>query len=164
MPVQPDEPRADDPVEMPRAPAKKKGPDLATVDKALERLQQQVQSDEVDPKLLKDLGWTPEQALGFAERYRERIRQVVQPKPGAPAKQAKKQVKPSQKQDRRVLQGQGVSRRVRDSVGKHRSVQDRVNKLHESRRSEPPPEYRRRWKYYTKGLSEPSEPSRKSDK
>ena len=105
----------------------------------LRRLEEELRQKKVDPELLKEMGWTEEDAKKFAERMR--------------AESAKVEDKSDPlNQGKRAGFGQGTD--LRKSTGRSAGKgSDQLQDLFSGRRTPPPPEVRKRYEAYMKSLS-----------
>ena len=118
-------------------------------DLALEHLRDQQDNRE----LLDRLGWTPEEARQFLQRWQE-MKQSAQ-QPDARGKQAQREM-----DDR--LQGLGL----RPQQGRTRSIEgdDRITGLREgAARSAPPAQYREHYRAFLRGLGQNPEANSESE-
>jgi hypothetical protein len=105
----------------------------------LRRLEEELRQKKVDPELLKEMGWTEEDAKKFAERMRAESAKEVDK--SDPLNQAK-----------RAGFGQGTD--LRKSTGRSAGKgADQLQDLFSGRRTPPPPEVRKRYEAYMKSLS-----------
>lgn len=110
----------------------------------LKRLEEELKNKKVDPELLKQMGWTEEDARKFAERMSNKLSPELPP--------AEKISDPLVGKAR---SGFGEGTNLRKTVGRASSGagQDDVQGLEQSRRTAPPPELRELYEAYTRSLS-----------
>ena len=116
----------------------------------LKRLKEELDRGDVDPELLKKLGWTEKDMQKFAERLE---RQLVQPKPDDPAAEARR------RQFEEVLRNVDLESSGREKSGNFNN-QKSTNNFSE-RRLPAPRSHRKAYEDYLKRLSEQSRRSRK---
>lgn len=150
-----DDANLDDAVERPGSGANPSDPNLKDADKAnlddklkasnmvLKRLKEELDRGEVDPELLKKLGWTEKDMQRFAERLE---RQLVQPKPDDPAAEARR------RQFEEVLRNVDLESSGREQAGDF-SRQKSTNNFSE-RRLPAPRSHRKAYENYIKRLSQ----------
>lgn len=104
----------------------------------LKRLKDELKNKEVDPELLKDMGWTEEDAWRFADRMEK------PPPPEAPKD-------PLVGKEREGFGGgTKLQKTAKRGAG---NVSDQTGDLFQGRRAPPPPEYRALYEAYTRSLS-----------
>lgn len=116
----------------------------------LKRLKEELDRGDVDPELLKKLGWTEKDMQKFAERLE---RQLAQPKPDDPAAEARR------RQFEEVLRNVDLESSGREKSG-NLNNQKSTNNFSE-RRLPAPRSHRKAYQDYLKRLSEQSRRSRK---
>jgi hypothetical protein len=115
----------------------------------LQRLQQNLERGEVDPKLLEELGWTEEQLQRFVGRLQTALEETAKPAE-TPQDQARRV------QFEEMLKSLDVHR-----AGSVRTGGDQPSREVEQtdvRRAPVPAEYRRAWENYTRSLSKTPKP------
>lgn len=120
-------------------------------DLVLKKLDEQLKKKEIDPEMLKEMGWTEDQFRKFADRMRQ------------------KQDKPPEKLDDPLTRknrgdfGKGADLRRSTGRAGGSGPQDNQRGLYESRRVAPPPEYRDHFEAYTRSLSKIGSGAAKKD-
>lgn len=109
----------------------------------LQRLQKQLERGDVDPELLKELGWTEAEMRRFVERLSQQLSSPPQPTPEDEVRrlQFEEMLKSLD------LRRSGAKRTASD-------VPKRSVEQLDSRRSQAPAEYRKAWETYTRKLLE----------
>lgn len=109
----------------------------------LQRLQKQLERGEVDPELLKELGWTEAEMRRFVERLSQQLSSPPQSSPEDEVRrlQFEEMLKSLD------LRRSGTKRTATD-------VPKRSVEQVDSRRSQAPAEYRKAWETYTRKLLE----------
>jgi collagen type III alpha len=150
-----DDANLDDAVQRPGSGANPSDPNLKDADKAnlddklkasnmvLKRLKEELDRGDVDPELLKKLGWTEKDMKRFAERLE---RQLAQPKPDDPAAEARR------RQFEEVLRNVDLESSGREQAGDF-SNQKSTNNFSE-RRLPAPRSHRKAYEDYIKRLSQ----------
>ena len=110
-------------------------------DLAVERLADQMQKGQLDPKLLDKLKWTAEDAQRFVQRWRE-LKQQAQ-EPGPKGEQGRERLDDT-------LRSLGLQPRGTTLRGDSKSS-DQQRDLRESRRSKPPAEYADQFRAFSTG-------------
>ncbi|MDA0918048.1 MAG: hypothetical protein O2945_03140 [Planctomycetota bacterium] len=150
-----DDANLDDAVQRPNSGANPTDPSLAEADEAnlddklkasnmvLKRLKEELERGDVDPELLKKLGWTEKDMQRFAERLE---RQLAKPKPGDPAAEARR------RQFEEVLRNVDL-----ESTGRAQSgdvVDQKSTNNFSERRLPAPRSHRKAYEDYIKRLSQ----------
>lgn len=150
-----DDANLDDAVQRPGSGATPSDPNLKDADKAnlddklkasnmvLKRLKEELDRGDVDPELLKKLGWTEKDMQRFAERLE---RQLAQPKPDDPGAEARR------RQFEEVLRNVDLESSGREQAGDF-SNQKSTNNFSE-RRLPAPRSHRKAYEDYIKRLSQ----------
>jgi hypothetical protein len=115
----------------------------------LSQLEEDLNQGTVDPELLKELGWTPEQMSRFAQRLGEQLRTPAEATDGPD--DARRQ------QFEEMLRSLEVNQNSSTRAG-DKSVVREVDQS-ATRRSAPPPEYRRAFDTFTRKLSKQPRPT-----
>ncbi|MBX9789962.1 MAG: hypothetical protein K2Y37_13675 [Pirellulales bacterium] len=118
-------------------------------DLVIESLKDQLADDQLDPELLKKLGWTRDDIEKFVRRW-EALRKAA----GQEGPEGEK----AREQYERVINDLNLKRR---GVSIRQSAKpDQVNRLRESRGSKPPAEYADQFRAYTEGATKAATPKK----
>ena len=112
---------------------------------ALKRLQKELERGEVDPELLKELGWTKDELAGFADRMQQQLEEREQ------NEQQQREKSLSQKSFEEMLRSLGVGGSGATREGDARRDRDRQDTT--IRNSAPPSRYRSSYEAYRRSLS-----------
>ena len=117
----------------------------------LQRLKDDLNNDQVDPKLLEELGWTPEQLERFVERL---ARQLEKPA---------EELTPQDEARRRQFEEMLKSLDLKHSGAKRGGGNDPQREIDQTgaRRAPVPSEYKASWEALTKSLSKKNAPGKK---
>ena len=116
-------------------------------DLALEYLKDQLNKENPDKKLLEELKWTREDAARFVAKWEKMKRE---------SRAAGPQGEAARKQLDNALENLGL-RPHGTALGGGQASESRTPTVRDTRRSEPPPEYRQQFRAYTKGVAKGAE-------
>jgi hypothetical protein len=121
-------------------------PDLRYANKqtdlTLRHLREELAKGKPNPELLKQLGWTRDELEKFYRRWSDMKREAQQEGPASPA----------QRKLNQTLKSLGLRPQGTQLKG-GTTPDDQLRNLHESFRSDPPPEWKEYLKAYTEGVS-----------
>ena len=110
---------------------------------ALEHLSDQLAREEPDPDLLRELGWSREELERFYSRWEAMRRQAAEPSPEGER---------TRRQLDEALRNLGLRSRG-TQIDRGAGPSDDIRRMHESRRIDPPPQWRDLFRAYTRGVA-----------
>jgi hypothetical protein len=125
-------------------------PDIETVGAVVRALEDKLRTNQVDPGLLRELGWTERDAATWVERFKRELHL-----PDLAGAERPDGIEAGANPDfAGILRGGEASGGIIGGEGDERTrlSPDQIRRLYESRRNDIPPEYRRAFEEYLKEL------------
>jgi len=132
---------------------------LESVGRALDEARRRIRDDEVDPKLLEELGMTRGEFEAFVEEYTRRFGQLEPMPTGTPSPGGRLGGAFTLPGSDRLQPGKGRDGDIGDVEGGEELSPDEVRRLRESRLRRVSPEYRKQAESYFKSISEQAPPT-----
>jgi len=127
-------------------------PTVDRAEKLIDELERQLRAGEADPNLLKDLGWTPEQAQAFAKEFR-RLSTASQPLlTDADGARTPEYLRVKPPGDDRFRAARGQDREVKGTRAVDQRTPDEIRRLMEVRRRQVGEDYRELLEAYYKTM------------